>query len=38
MGDKSPKNATKVKKQKAEGKSAKSASGQQVVPGEPKRT
>ena len=38
MGDKSPKNTTKAKKQKADGKSAKSASGQQVAPGEPKRT
>jgi hypothetical protein len=38
MGDKSPKNTTKTKKQKADQKSAKSASGRQVAPGEPKGT
>jgi len=38
MGDKSPKNATKVKKQKTDRKSGKSGSVQQVAPGEPKRT
>jgi hypothetical protein len=38
MGDKSPKSTTKAKKQKADRKSAKSPSGQQVAPGEAKGT